>query len=99
MQSKKAKRFLIFGIVFCALTVIFALLYDFDIIPTMSTYLCATYVLYFIALAIFYNGAYSNEKGSKSTKVISYIFGLIALALSITLLVYGFVTGEITLFN
>ncbi len=98
-QSKTAKKYMILVFLFCVFAVVFALLYQLNIIETMSLYLSATYVTYFVGLAILYNGAYCKEKGSNSAKKLSYIFGTLIILLSIGLLIYGFATDQISMFN
>ena len=97
--SKESKRFLIFGIFAGALAIVFTLLYYYNIIKYLDLYLCVTYVVYFAGLALFYNGKYCNSREKNKAKVANYILSFVLVSISIALLIYGFVSGQVSLFN
>lgn len=97
-QTKKAKSYLVFGIIFGILALFFALMYHFNIIKTLDLFLAVTYVVYFAGLTLIYNGAYCKETNKKTSKSISYFIGLLFILLAIIMLVFGFSTGRISFF-
>ncbi|MBP3431900.1 MAG: hypothetical protein J6K39_03505 [Clostridia bacterium] len=97
--TKNGKKFMVMGIIFGILTIIFTLLYHFNIIKTFDTYLCATYVVYFVGLALLYNGAYCKEKSSVKSQHLNYVIAAIFIILAIVMLIYGFSTGMVSFIN
>ena len=51
-MSRKSKKAIIYGSISCLLAIGFALLYYFNIIKTLDSFLSLTYVAYFISLAL-----------------------------------------------
>ena len=98
-QTKKAKNALIFGIIFSALAIFFVMIYHFNVIKSLDLFLSATYVSYFLGLALFYNASYCNERGFKVAKKISVFAGFVLVIAAIVLLSYGFATGQIDFFG
>lgn len=98
MTGLSPKKCIIFGITFSTIAIVFAILYYFNVISTMSLLLTVAYVEYFVSLALFYNGAYNREKAHTSATVLNFLLGTLFVLLAIATLVYGFYTGSIALF-
>lgn len=96
---KHAKRCLIWGLVFCIAAITIVLLYYFHVIKLLELFLCSTYVIYFVGLALLFSGGYNDEKHNSFAKWIMRVLGFVFLILSIALLVFGIHTGQISLFN
>ncbi len=98
-QSKSAKTYATFGILFGVLAIFFAIVYCFNIIKDYSLLMAGTYVIYFVGLSLIYNGSYCKEKSYNFSKKLNWFFGIIFVLVAIALLVYGLTTGEITMFG
>ncbi len=99
MTTKASKRYVVFGIIFSIVAILFAILYCFKIISTMDVFLAVTYVSYFVGIALMYNGGYHRENGHTKATALNFLIGGVFILLSIALLVYGFVSGTVTLFS
>lgn len=97
--SKDAKRNIFLGILFGLLAIVFALLYYFNVIKSMEQYLAVIYVIYFVGISLFYTGRFFSETDKKLAKVLSYIFAFIGIIFAIVMLVYGFATDKVSMFN
>ncbi len=97
-MKSETKRFIILAILFSIIAISFSLLYHFKIVTYLSLYLAVTYTSYFVGLALLYNGAYNREKEKNVAKKLNLIFGVLFVLLSIALLVYGIIVGDIVLF-
>lgn len=98
-QSKKARNSIIFGSIFGLIAVLFALLNYFHVIKTLDLFLAVTYVSYFVGLALFYLGAYCKEKNYKNARILSNLAAVGFTIVAIALLIYGFTTGQISMFG
>ncbi len=100
-MSKSARRDLFIGLFFSIMAVGFALLYYFKVIRYLDLYLCVTYLLYLVGLALIYNGVYNKEKNHPSnvSKKINYIIGALCVMGSVGMLIYGIASGQIELFK
>lgn len=98
-MERSSKRIIFFGIIFGLLSIFFFLMYYFDVIKLLDKFLSVIYMVYFLGLAIVYAGMYCNLKNHKMAKNILYLISGILIALSITMLVYGFSTGRVSLLN
>ena len=96
--SKEAKKYVGFGVLFSLLAIAFALLYYFKVIKMLDLYLAVIYVVYFTSIALFYNSGLCREKGKHVAKRLNFILGLICIITATTLLIYGFVTGKVSMF-
>ena len=99
MNTSQTKKYLGFGIFYSVLAVLFALLYYFKIIKTFDLYLAVIYVLYFTSIALFYNSALCREHDKKVAKRLNFFLGLACIIIATVLLIYGFVTGKVSMFN
>lgn len=97
--TRDAKKYIIFGCVFGALAITFALLYYFNVISTLNLFTCVTYVVYFAGLALFYNGGLAREKGNRATSIASYLCATVFVVAAAVLLIYGFATDNISFLN
>lgn len=98
VMSKSSKRYIFLAIIFSLVTITFGVLYHFNIIARMDLYLAVTYVTYFVGIALLYNGAYVRESGHTTPTGFNFGFGILFIIASITMLVYGLVSGLIILF-
>ena len=73
--------------------------YHFHVIKLLELFLCSTYVIYFVGLALLFTGGYNEEKHNSFAKWIMWILGFLFLIVSTALLVFGIKTGQISLFN
>jgi len=97
--TKKAKNYLATGIVFAVLAILFTLLYYFNAIKSLDLYVAVTYVVYFVGMALFYNGAFCNQQNYKKAKIFNYLLATVFILIAITMLIYGFASGRITFLN
>lgn len=95
-MSKKSKKAIIYGSISCLLAIGFALLYYFNIIKTLDSFLSLTYVAYFVSLALIFVGSYQKECQNTRAERAANIFGFICLTASTVMLIYGFATGLIS---
>ncbi len=94
----ETKRFIILAILFSILTITFSLLYYFKVITHLGLMLAVTYTSYFVGIALLYNGAYARKQNKRGASKLNVLFGFLFVCLSIGLLIYGLVIGEIILF-
>ena len=92
-MDKQQKKSLAFGIVFSVLAIIFAVIYYFNILKFMDSYLALTYVVYFVGLALMFAGSYVQHK--VSAKTILWILSVVLIVAAIVMLVIGLVKGYI----
>lgn len=97
-STGNSKRYACLGVIFCLFAILFAILYFTDSIKYLNLTLAVTYVSYFIGLALMYNGAYNREKNHTTSTRLNFIFGFVFILLSISLLIYGLITGLIVIF-
>ena len=93
------KKYTGFSIFFGLLAIGFASLYHFHVIGNMNLQLAATYVCYFVGLTLFFVGAFTRAHGKTAATVINFLIGTISLGFSIVILIHGFITGAIVMFN
>lgn len=98
-MSRKSKKAIIYGSISCLLAIGFALLYYFNIIKTLDSFLSLTYVAYFISLALIFVGSYQKECQNNKTALVANIFGFVFMLASTVMLIYGFSTGLISFVN
>lgn len=98
MGKISPKKCMGFGIIFSLAAVVFAVLYHFNLIKSLDSFLALTYVAYFVGLALMYNGGYHREYRRTPSALISFVLGFLFIILAIVLLVYGLVQGYIVLF-
>lgn len=96
-MERISKKCLFMGIFFSLLAITFFLLYHFKVIKTLDLMLTVTYILYFIGLALIYNGAYNREFDRTKSTAISFGIGCLAILCALVLLIYGLITGQIML--
>ena len=95
-MSRKSKKAIIYGSISCILAIGFALLYYFNIIKTLDSFLSLTYVAYFVSLGLIFVGSYQKECANRRAELTANIFGFICLLASTIMLIYGFATGLIS---
>ena len=95
--SKASKKNIFLGTLFCLMVIGFALLYHFKVIKTLDLYNVTTYILYFVGIAFFYNGAYNRENLHDASAGWCFLFGGLSVLGAIFMLVYGLFTGLIVL--
>lgn len=98
-MSRKSKKAIIYGSISCILAIGFALLYYFNIIKTLDSFLSLTYVAYFISVGLIFVGSYQKECQNRKAELAANIFGFVCLLASTAMLVYGFSTGLISFIN
>lgn len=96
MKSSTSK-YIVTSLIFCALTIVFFLLYHFQVIDTFNLCVAMVYITYFVGLAIYYNAANLKEQAKGKSALICVIFSVIFILISIGFLVYGYVNGLIVL--
>ena len=94
-MSKATKRFMIYGIIFCLIAVLFVLLYYFQVVQHLNLMLTSVYVAYFCGLGFIFNSAYNHKHFHKASAIISGIFGAVLFLASIVLLIIGLTNGQI----
>lgn len=67
-----------------------------SIISALDIYMAVNYVTYFVGLALIFTGMYCREKEYRKTKIFSFTLGTLFIMLAIALLVYGYVSGNIS---
>lgn len=97
-MAKREKTTIFFIVFFSIVAIAFALLYVFGVIKSLDAYLAATYMSYFLGLALMYFGSYQKRKEHFKSMYLCYILSIILILLAIAALVYGIYTGNITLF-
>ncbi len=97
-MKSETKRFIALAIVFSLLTITFFLLYYFKVITHLGLYLAVTYTSYFVGVALMYNGAYARKQNKRGASKLNVLFGTIFVCVSIGLLIYGIINGEIVIF-
>lgn len=95
---KSEKFSLTLSIFFCIATLVFVLLYYFNVFSQLTTFLTSIYVLYFIGLAVLYNGTFNKTRGNIVASKICYTISSLFILGSTALLIYGFISGQISLF-
>lgn len=95
---KSQKFSLALGIFFCLLTVLFVVFYYFNVFEQLTTFITCIYVAYFIGLAFLYNGNFNKAHDHKTTTKICYALSTLFILGSTAMLIYGFITGQISLF-
>ena len=97
-MTKRAKTMVFMIIFFSLIAIAFALLYVFGVIKTLDSYLVATYMSYFLGLAMMYFASYQKQKEHYKSTYLCFALSIILILISIAALVYGLCTGTITLF-
>lgn len=97
--TKATKQKLLFVIFFSAVAIAFGLLYYFEIIKNFNLTMAVAYVLYFVGLALVFNGSYCRETGREKGKKLNYLFGVLFILGAGALLIYGFSTGTVSMFH
>lgn len=95
---KSEKFALTLGIFFCLATIVFVLLYQFNVFTQLTPFLTCMYVLYFIGLALLYNGTFNKSRGNVVASKICYTISTLFILGSTGMLIYGFISGQISLF-
>ncbi len=98
-KKDNSKAFLLMGLVFGVLAVFFTLMHHFNIIKTLDLFLTATYVLYFVGVALLYNGAYCKTKNHQTSRILSTVLGALFCLAAIIMLIYGIANGLISVFG
>lgn len=96
MKSSTSK-YVVISLIFCALTIMFFLLYHFQVIDTFNMCAAIVYITYFVGLAIYYNAANLTEQAKGKSAAICVVFSVIFLLISIAFMVYGYINGLIVL--
>lgn len=91
------KRFILLSVVFCVLVIVFFVLFELNFISNLTLYLALVYIAFFIGLALYYNSVNLRYASKKTSSNITLIISLVIILASITLLIYGLVTGNIDL--
>lgn len=98
-QTKTAKRSLLYVIFFSAIAITFGLIYYFGLIKGLNTIMAVSYVIYFVGLALIFNGTYCKETNRPKAKLINYLAGMIFILGAAGVLIYGFTTGTVQLWH
>ncbi len=96
-MNTESKKYIIVSALFCVLTLVIFLLFQFKVISNLDALLCMVYVTYFTGLALYYNAVNLRDNGKGPSSKICLAFSLILILISIAVLIYGFVTGYISL--
>ena len=96
-MRSRSSLYIWISVFFCALTLVFFLLYELDIISTLNLYLTLTYIAYFVGLALFFNAGSLRFNGKVASSKICLAFATILVIVAMVALIYGFATGIIEL--
>ena len=92
-MDSQQKKYLVLGIVFSTLAIAFALIYYFNVIRFLDSYLALVYVIYFVGLALMFAGSYvRNNHFARLVLILTSIAMIIA---STIMLIIGFSMGYI----
>ncbi len=91
------KKYVIISSIFCVLTIVVFVLAQFKIITNLDSLLCMVYVTYFTGIALYYNAVKLRSDGKLPSSKLMLTFALVIMAISVAVLIYGFVTGDISL--
>lgn len=94
-MTRNMRGYIWTGVFFGLMTILFALLYYFNVIKNMSLVLAVVYVTYFVGLALFYNGAYCRKQAKTISSTLCMVSGGAFVVASTVLLIYGFCAGLI----
>lgn len=97
-MQKASKRYLIMGIIFSLMSILFLVLYHFKFIKTLNLMLTLVYVLFFVGVALLYNGAYLRTLNKNKSTAINFFVSILLMVVSMGLLIYGLSSGAIDLF-
>lgn len=97
-MSKSTKKYIIYCVIFCIIAITFSLLYAFDLIANLDLVLTGVYVSYFAGIALLYNGGYTREQNHIRSSLSNFILGFLFIGVSIGLLIYGIINGNILFF-
>ena len=97
-MEKKSRNTMIMVILFSVFAIIFAILHVVGIIKNLDSYLAMTYMSYFLGLAMLYLSTYHKRHEKYTSMYICLVGGIILVLVAVISLIYGFCTGEITLF-
>lgn len=92
---KDSTRLIIFSSVFCALTLVFFLLFQFEVISNLDFYAAMVYITYFAGLALYYNSQLLKTNNKLKSSKICLICSIILILVSLVALIYGFATGNL----
>ena len=96
-MRSRSSLYIWISVFFCALTLVFFVLYELDLISTLNLYLTLTYVAYFVGLALFFNAGSLRFNGKVASSKICMAFSIILVLVAVVALIYGFSTGIIEL--
>ena len=92
---KDSTRLIIFSSVFCVLTLVFFLLFQFEVISNLDFYAAMVYITYFAGLELYYNSQLLKTNNKLKSSKICLICSIILILVSLVALIYGFATGNI----
>ncbi len=98
-QTNKSKKYLLAVILFAAMAIGFGVVYYLNLIKNLSLIMAVPYILYFVGIAIFFNGSYCGETNRPKAKRWNYFFGFLIILAAAGILIYGFVTGQVHMFE
>lgn len=97
-MTKKLRRKVMMVILFSFIAIAFAVVHAVGLIKNLDSYLAMTNMCYFIGIAMMYLGSYHKDKQKYTSMRWCYGVSIVLIIVSITFLVYGLATGEISLF-